>query len=129
MVDIHDNIIESYLVDLENRKIIFFTVFKTFQEFTTIEFSNVMGHLFSNQIKDSMIFDIENYSVEEYLKIDNELFDDIELYDFPFKYNNENELIDILNKNNQRFYIINPSCGLYGWILAEEMKIKMNEKK
>jgi hypothetical protein len=45
-----------------------------------------MGHLFSNQMQDSSIFDITSRTVEEYMKKDNELFDDIEIYDFPFKY-------------------------------------------
>ena len=89
MVEIHDNIIKSYLVDLENRKITFFTEFNNvnFKELTTITFHNVMGHLFSNQSKGSVLFDIINYTVEKYLKKDDELFDDIEIYDFPFKYN------------------------------------------
>jgi hypothetical protein len=111
MVEIHDNKIKSYLVDMENRKIIFFTVFDSnnIHEFTTIEFNNVMGHIFYNQIKGSIIFDITKYTVEEYLKKDDELFKDIEIYDFPFRYNNENELVDILNKNNQNYYLINSS--------------------
>jgi hypothetical protein len=58
MSEIHDNIIKSYTVDLENKKISFNTVYydNDITEETSIEFFNVMGHIFSNVIKDSIIF-------------------------------------------------------------------------
>ncbi|MDR1284784.1 MAG: hypothetical protein LBJ88_01125 [Campylobacteraceae bacterium] len=123
MSKIHDNIIKSYFVDLENHKIIFNTVYRD-EEITTIEFSNVMGYLFSSGITVGIIFDITEYSIDEYMKIiDAEVLNEKENYDFPFKYNDEEELINKLNEENQRYYMIESSYGLYGWILAEEMKI------
>jgi hypothetical protein len=50
-------------------------------------------------------------------------------YGWPFNYENNDNLIKILNENNQKYYVIHTSYGLYGWILAEEMKINVKEIK
>ena len=132
MSEIHDNIIKSYYVDLEKGIILFNTVYycNNIHEKTTIEFNNVMGHLFTYETKDSIIFDIEKYTIEDYIKYvldGGKILNEIENYDFPFKYEDEQELIENLKQNNQNYFIINSSYGLGGWVLAEEMKISVKK--
>jgi hypothetical protein len=130
MAEIHDNTIKSYFVDLENRRIIFNTEFcgKNIFEKTTIAFNNVMGHLFTNESKNSIIFDIVQYSVNDYLNKYDDILEDKDDYDFQFRYNTDEELVIKLNENNQKYFEILSSYGLYGWIMAEEMKIETNKK-
>ena len=126
MSEIHDNRIKSYFVDIENHKIIFNTEFFN-KEITTIIFNNVIGHLFSSGTTVGIIFDIIEYSIDEYVKIDSKILKHKEDYDFSFKYNNEKDLINKLNEKNLKYYIIESSYGLNGWILAEEMQINVNK--
>jgi hypothetical protein len=130
MAEIHDNIIKSYIVDLENQKILINTVYfiNSIKEITTIEFNNVMGHFFYDETKDSIIFDINNYSIEDFIEENNEILNKRKNYGWPFYYKDENELKSILNKNRQKYYVINSSYGMEGWILAEEMNIITKEK-
>jgi hypothetical protein len=103
-------------------------LFDNLKELTTIKFDNVMGYLFYNQLEVCIILDIKNYTVEEYLKKYKKIFDNIEIYKFPFEYNNKDELVNKLNKNNQKYYEIYSSYGLNGWVLAEEIIIEKEEK-
>ena len=110
MSKIHDNIIKSYFVDFENGNIVFNTVYycNNIQETTIIKFYNVMDHLFINETKDSVIFDIDEYTIEEYIKYiikDDKISNELGNYDFPFTCNDEKELIEKLNQKDQKYYI------------------------
>jgi archaellum component FlaF (FlaF/FlaG flagellin family) len=123
--EMHDNVIKSYCVDLENQKIVINTeyVHNNKTEITDIAFYNVTGHLFLNVTKNSILFDIINLPLEYFVEENKEILKDQENYGFPFDYTNDEELIEILNKNKQKYFEINSSYGLYGGIIAEEMKI------
>ena len=129
MSKIHDNIIKSYTVDLENNEIWFNTVYyyNDITEEIIVDFNNVMGHLFSNVIKNSIIFEINKNSINDFLKDNNEILLKNKDYGFPFNYKNEEDLRKILNENKQKYYKIHTSYGLDGWILAEEMKITVKK--
>jgi len=132
--DVHDNIIESYFVDLENRKIVLNTVYYGFsgniRERTTITFDNAMGHKFEDQAKNSSIFEIEERSIDEHIKLHKktrDILDDFEYYDFHFHY--VKELIDQMKSYNLKYYMIGSSFGLNGWVLAEKMTIDVKKVK
>jgi peptidoglycan/xylan/chitin deacetylase (PgdA/CDA1 family) len=128
--NIHDNEILSYCVDFENENIIFNTIFGN-KEKTTIIFSNVMGHSFSNEIKNSILNDIDEYSSEEYMEFitkDNNMTEIIDNSDIPWKYDTLEKIIEYIKKKNKKYYTINASYGLRGWILADEIKIIVKNK-
>lgn len=127
MSEIHDNIIKSYYVDLENLKIKFYTEFleNNIKENTEIEFCNSMAHLFRNELSGSIIFDIEIGELEDFINDNQLILENEKKYGWPFWYKNIDELLEILIKNKQNYYIISTSYGLYGWILAEKMDISI----
>jgi hypothetical protein len=91
----------------------------------------MLWHIFlKNGIKTSVVFDIEEKTLEYFMNKNRNLFEMERRHGWPFPYENEKELIEILNKNNQKCYFINSTYGLEGWILAEKMKssIKVNWK-
>ncbi|ECR2370135.1 hypothetical protein F1Q98_03745, partial [Listeria monocytogenes] len=59
---VHDNIIKSYQVDFENEQLRLRTEYSygdKVNENTDIIFESYLAHLFENEQKDSIIFDIE----------------------------------------------------------------------
>ena len=128
MSEIHDNIIKSYFVDFENKNIVFNTIYhcNDVQETTKITFNNVIAYFFKNELNGSIIFDIEETSLECFINDNKNILDTEKIYGWPFSYKDEEDLIKILNKNKQKYYVINSSYGLNGWVLADEMKIDVN---
>ena len=131
MSEIHDNIIKSYFVDFENQNIVFNTVYhcNDIHEITIITFNNVMAYFFKDELNGSIIFDIEEISLEYFINENKNILDTEKNYGWPFPYKDEEEFIEILNKNKQKYYVINSSYGLNGWILADEMKIDVSMMK
>jgi hypothetical protein len=131
MSQIHDNIIKSYIVDLENGKIVFNTVYCyndiDIMEETSIEFCNATAHLFSNAMENSIILDIETCNIDDFIKNNSETLAKTKNYGWPYIYKNNDDLIKILHKHNQKYYVIVCAYGLQGWVLAEEMKINVKE--
>ena len=128
MSKIHDNIVNSYFVDFENRNIVFNTVYygNDIQEMAIITFNNVTSYFLKNGLNANIIFDIEETDLDYFIKDNKHILEKEKNYGWPFLYENEEELIKILIKNNVKYYIIKSSYGLEGWILADEMKIDIN---
>ncbi|MGYP001623835110 len=120
---IHDNIIIKYSVDFENSKIIINTINEN-GERVDIIFENILTCAFENQQKNSIILDIEERTSKEFIN------DNIELlkrdYGWPIIFNNIEELNNTLETQKYKYYILQSSYGMYGWILAtglQEIKV------
>ena len=120
---IHDNIIIKYYVDFENSKIIINTINEN-GERVDIIFENILTCAFENQQKNSIILDIEERTSREFIN------DNIELlkrdYGWPIIFNNIEELNNTLETQKYKYYILQSSYGMYGWILAtglQEIKV------
>jgi hypothetical protein len=124
---IHDNEITSYVVDLERHHITLYTkhLHQELQvnEEKIIKFQNVNSHLFENISQQNILLDINEYSIEDFVKENKEFLEERKKYSFPIDYSTEENLIEKLNSMNQKYFTINSSNGLSGWILAENMKI------
>ncbi len=91
--DIHDNIIIKYTVDFEKEEIVMETV-NYHKEKILIKFDGVLVHYFEMAMPDSIIFNIDEYEGREVIK-----------------------------EKREKYYIINSSSGLTGWVLAKTMTI------
>ncbi|MDR1274664.1 MAG: hypothetical protein LBK12_08940 [Odoribacteraceae bacterium] len=131
MSAIHDNIIKSYTVDLENDTISLNTVYYNgdVREETSIEFYHVMGHLFSNVLKNSILLDVYNHGMDHFIRDNKAALAKGENYGWPVNHKGHDDLINILKQNNQKYYVVRTSYGMDGWVLAEKMKINTEVKR
>ena len=92
-------------------------------EYIDIVFYNVLVHFFENQLSHSIIFDICKYDVNKFIKDNNQLLNKRKNYCWPIDYDNIEELISTLEKEEYNYYIISSSYGLEGWVLAKKVKL------
>ena len=119
MFQVHDNVIKSYTVDFENATLIINTHYQDRKicEDTNVIFRGYLTHVFENEIKGSIILDIEELSLKQFLESEQELLNEQKNYDWPIAYKNEKELVDYLESNEYKAYEILSSYGLNGWVL------------
>lgn len=92
-------------------------------EYTDIVFYDVLAHLFETELSDSILFDIEKYEINQFLKDNNELLLKKKNYGWPMDYRAIEELEEWLMKEQYSYYVISASYGLSGWVLARRMEI------
>lgn len=125
MFNIHDNEIISYEVCLKDKKIIIHSKnnYSKLNEYIDIVFYNVLVHFFENQLSHSIIFDICKYDVNKFIQDNNQLLNKRKKYCWPIDYDNIEELISTLEKEEYNYYVISSSYGLEGWVLAKKVKL------
>ncbi|WP_018752711.1 hypothetical protein [Paenibacillus sanguinis] len=74
MLSIHDNEIVSYEVDIRKSTIKIQTLDGD-ELTTTIEFTDVLAHVFETQLQGSIIFDISTFEVSRFLENNKELLE------------------------------------------------------
>jgi|GEM_PF-284770 len=129
---VHDNIIKSYCVDFEAESLVMKTEFYNHTdkniENTHIVFTGYMTHIFDNETKNSIIFDIEEYPLHLFLERESELLKDKKNYGWPIVYKTKNELVEFLQTHNYKIFEVASSYGLCGWVLAKEMDIVVQKQ-
>jgi hypothetical protein len=125
MSQVHDNIILSYEVDLQNDLIRLHTRYdyEQKQEATEIIFTGVLTHLFEHQLKGSIIFDIGESDISSFIKDNNALLLINQIYSWPKMYNTLDELEKDLVKERYKYIILMSSYGMNGWVLAKNYEI------
>ena len=125
MSQIHDNIITAYQIDFENEQLTIKTEYYydgKLSEKTDVVFSGYLTHMFNNEIKNSILFDIEERSLSFFLEKEHELLEDNKCYGWPIHYKTTEaytELTEFMQKNEYKVFEISSSYGLYGWVLAK----------
>lgn len=117
MANIHDNEIISYVVNLKNQEIILHMEY--LNKSTDVIFSKVLGHFFENELSGSIMLDITEYSINQFVKDNNELLKQRKNYCWPIDYDYIEQLTEKLQKEQYCYYVISSSYGLGGWILAK----------
>ncbi|MDU2240442.1 MAG: hypothetical protein E7E23_07655 [Paenibacillus sp.] len=124
MLSIHDNEIVSYEVDFRKSRIIFQTLDGNDDSVTTtIEFTDVLAHMFETQLQGSIIFDISSFEVSRFLKSNKELLEKQKNYGWPTHYEKTEDLLEHLQSEKYNYYVISASYGLNGWVIAKEYKV------
>lgn len=118
-MDVHDNKILAYTVDFENKEITMKTI-NIKHEIIFVKFKDVLVHYFEMAMPDSIIFDIDEYEGRKVVKEERELLKNTKAFCWPLAYENENDLIEKLE--GYKYYIINSSSGLTGWVLAKSIE-------
>ncbi len=125
MSQIHDNRILSYTVDFEKSELVINTDYfcNEIHEMTNIIFTNYLVHHFENEQQGSIIFDIEKYDISRFIEGNGDLIKEKKHYGWPFIYESKKELVEKLTMSGYSYYVIDSSCGLYGWVLAKGFEI------
>lgn len=124
MKSVHDNEIVSYEVNLKEKRIKLNTVIRNTEEKIEVRFSNVIAHVFEEELPGSIILDIEESNLEKFFKSNQKLLQEKKDYFWPMIYKTESEFHEKLKNENISYFIIFSSYGLNGWILAENMDIE-----
>jgi hypothetical protein len=118
---IHDNTIESYLVDFETDSIRITTKKHKENEIIQVVFSGVVAHYFENPMKGSILLDIDEHNIENFISNNRKLLEEQKNYGWPILYDNFNELEGFLLKNRFKYFVIYASIGLNGWVVAKSI--------
>ncbi|WP_340016282.1 hypothetical protein [Paenibacillus sp. FSL K6-1318] len=128
MPSLHDNIILSYEVDLENERIRMHT--RSSHEVPKnmdVLFSGVMAHAFDTPLYGSIILDLDERDIEHFVPHNRELLESGKGQGWPVSYDSYDELQNQLIEEKYKYMVISSSYGLSGWILAKNVEISVQE--
>jgi len=131
---VHDNIILSYNVDLVQEILVIKTKYHTQEvcEETDVIFKGLLTHDFKHVLQNSMIFDIQEYPIERFIKNSSELIEREKGYGWPFPFfdarekRNKEMLMAYVRAKKYKVFEIMASTGLNGWVMAKQMMIIVN---
>lgn len=125
MASVHDNIILSYEVDLENEKIRMRTRshHPELHGDTDILFSDVLAHSFDTPLQGSIIFDIDDVGLDYFISYNRDLLEKGKGQGWPIMYETDEELETKLIEGEYLYFVITSSYGLSGWVLAKKLEM------
>ena len=126
MIDVHDNKIISYEVNLQDCKITLHTVSEE-NESIDIIFSDVLAHGFLREKKGSIILDINKHSVDSFIKSKKSLLEERKDYAWLMNYKTLDELREKLINEQYAYYAMCASYGMNGWVLCKQYEVKLLE--
>lgn len=127
MLEVHDNEIISYEVNLKDQRIIIHSIYQ-YLVHIDIVFYNVLAHLFENHLKGSIILSIDRKKINQFTEDNIDLLKKQKNYCWPMDYDTIEELEERLLEQQYVYYIISSSYGLYGWVLAKNYEtIQLNK--
>lgn len=103
MVDVHDHQIISYNVNLKN-KVIKLQTQSEEGKLVNIIFSDVLAHVFENQLYGSIILDIEKRDTEQFFREKKNLLKEKKNYSWPIEYNEILELEKLIKEEKYSYY-------------------------
>ena len=131
MESFHDNEIIRYEVNLREREVIIYTQIR--KDSNTIRFkivfSNVIAHLFENELPGSIILELRKDSLGDFIRENKEILNSMREFLWPVDYDTFEELQEILLDAGYRYYSIISSYGLCGWILAKTVQVYENNSR
>ncbi|WP_432360744.1 hypothetical protein [Sporosarcina sp. UB5] len=122
-ISIHDGVLVGYSVSfLENELLL--DIKTVADEIVTVRFENYLAHYFDYVMAGSILFDIEEVDLNRFFVENREELESRKSFDWPIRYNDTNDLVKYLQKNNYKCYVIFASLGLNGYAFAKTLKIK-----
>ena len=122
---IHDSIIQSYKVDFEAEALIINATYFMGEilEKLEVSFEGYLAHAFENEMKGSIVFDIQECPLDLFFKRESALVRERKSFGWPISYETENELIKFLQTHKYKAFEISSSYGLCGWVFAKQMNV------
>jgi hypothetical protein len=118
---IHDYEIDGYSVDFKESKIVMEVSLESQKK--QIIFSGVFTYKFEEEMPYSCISDLEEMPMVSFFKENKDLLAQNKKYAWPVRYNTLEDLNDKIKQANVRYFVLDSSYGLNGWVLAEKVEI------
>lgn len=118
---VHDNIIQSYLVDFTNNTLKINTSWED-KENTVIEFTGLLAHKFENVILTNIIFGMYQMTIKSFIEEEKENL--LKSLDFGYpsmNSRNYSELIKELENEKYKIFYIDSTLGLNGYVIAKDI--------
>lgn len=123
MKNIHDSRILSYNVDFEYSKLTI-KIIDDNGQYSDLLFKDVFAFHFEEQLPHSIILDILEDEVDIFYTDNKEILDKGKDYYWPMDYENSEEILSYIKSKSYRYYKIQSSYGLNGWILSRALLVK-----
>lgn len=121
MSSIHDYEIDRYTVDFKKNTITMDTSYKQYKK--QLLFQGVFCYKFYEEMSYSIIFDLEERPIENFVKENQELLTQTKKDVWPIMYDSLEELEAKIQTANVAYHVLCSSYGMNGWILAEKVTI------
>lgn len=126
--EVHDNTIQSYFVDFTNEILRIDTCSEN-DENIIIEFSGLLVHRFEHVINSNIIFGLYQSTIQSFIEGEKENLRESLKYGFPsIKARNCDELKEELEDEKYKVFYFDSSLGLWGYVIAKDVKISVNTK-
>lgn len=122
MNKVHDSKILSYQINFETLKIEMTIDTETGQQ-AKIVFHDICIYYFKDQLPGSILLDLVEEDINQFAHENKKVLETGKDYYWPIDYNQEEELIHYLQNNDYRYYKIQSSYGLNGWVLSKSVSI------
>lgn len=120
----HDYEVISYEINLKNEKIKLIAQLPGAKNQAYLKFDGVLAHYFENELSGSIILDVVEETLTNFLSYNKNLLDERKNQAWPMYYKEISQLEEKLKSENLKYYIIGSSYGLGGWVLAKNMIIE-----
>ena len=124
-MSLHGHKIVSYDVNFASERLTLHTEHGAGEAYKIcdISFCSYFTHKFNDAAPNSVLFDIEKYDIPSFIEDHQSILEKKRKYNWPMKYETEEELIKYLSDGDYYYYVISSVSGLYGWVLAKEMAV------
>lgn len=124
---VHDNHLLSYTVDCEERRVTLRTGYfdREPHEYTEIVFSDVAAYHFEGDTFGTILIDVVEAPLAEIAASYEELFVRGKSYGWPgVDHDGERDLLDQLQAQGVRGYLIHSSCGMDGFVMSRTLELR-----
>lgn len=119
----HDNMICSYTVDLENGEITIIACDEEKKEKEIVHVTGVLTHSFEYALRYNIVFSIEQLPMEYFFTNNAEQIVEGKQYSWPIVYDSEKQLKKYLIDNEYKYIVLDSSYGMCGWVLAQKIEV------
>ncbi len=134
MLSVHDNNVNAFSCDCDNRRIVLHTSFNEREpkQFTDVIFRDVLAHSFEHMLPGNILFDIREVTPDTIVDEYSEMFGKSWPYGWPIantEYRGNLEYLKTwLREQTFRAFVIEASFGLCGWVFAQNCEFVDREQ-
>lgn len=121
---VHDNEVHAYRMVFPKKTLILETAYQT--EKTDIRFAEVLAYSFENAGEQNVLFEVVESSLEEFIRWYSEHPDTQQAFEYGFPIEgmkNPGAVLDSLKAQGYRYYEVNASVGLDGFVIAKGIEL------